>query len=254
MTDPTSATPEGGSVIHDLGYRPYTGPRLRPAAHRSRPGPHRLPQRLRAGPLREVQGAAVHPARRSTCCPAVIVGGVMVFVGLDELPIGYAQYASTHPGAARHLRGVAGAGALLARPAARHDLALPRPAAAVERPTPSPAGPSLLGGDPGLPAAPDPAPVRRGAARRARRRRADPRGCASRVGLAVLLALSLAGLAGLIASWSTRRGFAVVATIAAAAHRQRHRDGDPGDLARGGARRGSARSPGCSRRTRSTAG
>ncbi|HET6969262.1 MAG TPA: hypothetical protein VFI44_13315, partial [Ornithinibacter sp.] len=34
------------------------------------------------------------------------------------------------------------------------------------------------------------------------------------LGLAVLLALSLAGVAGLIASWSTRRGFAVVATIA----------------------------------------
>jgi ABC-2 type transport system permease protein len=34
------------------------------------------------------------------------------------------------------------------------------------------------------------------------------------LGLAVLLALSLTGVAGLIASWSTRRGFAVVATIA----------------------------------------
>ncbi len=34
------------------------------------------------------------------------------------------------------------------------------------------------------------------------------------LGLAVLLALSLAGVAGLIASWSTRRGFAVAATIA----------------------------------------
>jgi ABC-2 type transport system permease protein len=32
--------------------------------------------------------------------------------------------------------------------------------------------------------------------------------------LAVLLAVSLTGIAGLIASWSTRRGFAVVATIA----------------------------------------
>ena len=32
MTDPSSATPEGRSVIHDLGYRPYTGPRLGPAA------------------------------------------------------------------------------------------------------------------------------------------------------------------------------------------------------------------------------
>jgi ABC-2 type transport system permease protein len=34
------------------------------------------------------------------------------------------------------------------------------------------------------------------------------------VGLGLLLALSLAGIAGLVASWSTRRGFAVVATIA----------------------------------------
>src|SRR4029079_17349983 len=34
------------------------------------------------------------------------------------------------------------------------------------------------------------------------------------LGLALLLALSLAGIAGLVASWSTRRGFAVVATIA----------------------------------------
>ena len=33
-------------------------------------------------------------------------------------------------------------------------------------------------------------------------------------GLAVLLALALSGVAGLIASWSTRRGFAVVAIIA----------------------------------------
>jgi ABC-2 type transport system permease protein len=32
--------------------------------------------------------------------------------------------------------------------------------------------------------------------------------------LALLLALALTGVAGLIASWSTRRGFAVVATIA----------------------------------------
>ncbi|MGL5930308.1 MAG: hypothetical protein ACRCY8_15365, partial [Dermatophilaceae bacterium] len=34
------------------------------------------------------------------------------------------------------------------------------------------------------------------------------------LGLAVLLALALTGVAGLIASWSTRRGFAVVTTIA----------------------------------------
>ena len=32
MTDPSAATPAGGSVIHDLGYRPYTGPRVGPGA------------------------------------------------------------------------------------------------------------------------------------------------------------------------------------------------------------------------------
>jgi hypothetical protein len=32
VTDPSAATPAGGSVIHDLGYRPYTGPRLGPGA------------------------------------------------------------------------------------------------------------------------------------------------------------------------------------------------------------------------------
>jgi len=32
VSDPSAATPEGASVIHDLGYRPYTGLRLGPAA------------------------------------------------------------------------------------------------------------------------------------------------------------------------------------------------------------------------------
>ena len=32
MTDPSAATPAGGSVIHDLGYRPYTGARVGPGA------------------------------------------------------------------------------------------------------------------------------------------------------------------------------------------------------------------------------
>ncbi len=32
MSDPSAATPAGSSVIHDLGYRPYTGPRLGPGA------------------------------------------------------------------------------------------------------------------------------------------------------------------------------------------------------------------------------
>ena len=41
-----------------------------------------------------------------------------------------------------------------------------------------------------------------------------PARSASRSASPLLLALSLTGIAGLIASWSTRRGFAVVATIA----------------------------------------
>ena len=99
----------------------------------------------------------------------------MAFAGLDELPIGYAQYAST----TQVLLGIFVASQApvlfsrdlrhgtislyLARPLRSSTYALSRWVVAARR-------------DPGLPAAAPRHPLRRGAARRARRRRADPPG------------------------------------------------------------------------------
>ena len=141
--------------------------------------------------------------------PAVIMVGVMVLIGLDELPIGGVRL--DHMSPPRHLRRRAGTRAVLPRPAARHHLALPRPPLRGAPPTPWRAGPPCS----------TPrwcswccrssccTPTRSAA----RLHRADGE---RRLGLlfGLLLALSLTGIAGLIASWSTRRGFAVVATIA----------------------------------------
>ena len=131
VTDPTAATPAGGTVIHDLGYRPYTGPRV---------GPGAIARALTLTGFRNAFGLGRSGKSKVlpfmllalNLLPAVIVGGVLAFAGLDQLPIGYAQYAST----TQVLLGIFVASQapvlLLARPAARHHLALPRPAAAVE--------------------------------------------------------------------------------------------------------------------------
>ena len=180
MTDPSAATPAGSSVIHDLGYRPYTGPRLGAGAIARALDPHRVPQRLRAGPVGQLQGAALHPARpqppagrhrrrrarvRRTRGAADRLRGVRV----------------DHAGARRHLRSRSGPGAVLARPATRHDLALPCPAAASSAYALSRwvacSAATLV-----CPAAADRHPLRRRPARRAPRRRADPRGRSSRWG------------------------------------------------------------------------
>ena len=177
MADPSAATPAGGSVIHDLGYRPYTGPRLGPGAIARALVAHRLPQRLRSRPVRQVEGAALRPARAQPAARRHRRRGAWPSPALDELPIGYAEYAVDHPGAPRHLRRVAGPGALLARPAPRHHLALPRAPAAVRAPTPLARWASLLARDPGLPArcrSSSSTPSRCSA--ELRRRRADPRG------------------------------------------------------------------------------
>ena len=164
MTDPSAATPAGSSVIHDLGYRPYTGPAARPGRDRPRPDRHRLPQRLRARSVREVEGAALRRCSPSTCCRPSSSVACMVFVGLDELPIGYAQYAST----TQVLLGIFVASQApvlfsrdlrhgtislyLARPLRSSTYAVARWVVAARC-------------DPGLPAAADPHPLRRGAAR-----------------------------------------------------------------------------------------
>ena len=184
--------------------------------------------------------------------PAIIVGGVMVFVGLDELPIGYAQYAST----TQVLLGifVASQAPVLFSRDLRHGtislyLARPLPSStyAMAR------WASLLGAT--LVFLLLPILLLYAVALLGELDVTEQTGDAAvAVALALLLALSLTGLAGLIASWSTRRGFAVVATIALLLHRQRHRHRDPGDLPTRRASRAWVRSPGSSRRTRSTAG
>ena len=210
VTDPSAATPAGGSVIHDLGYRPYTGPRL---------GPGSIARALTLTGFRNAFGLGRSGRSKVlpfallalNLMPAVIVGGVLAFAGLDELPIGYAEYAST----TQVLLGIfvaAQAPVLFSRDL-RHgtiSLYLARP---LRSSTYAVAMDLAARRHAGVPPSPARHPLRRGAARRARRAE-QTRQVGLALGLAVLLALSLTGIAGLVASWSTRRGFAVVATIA----------------------------------------
>ena len=211
MTDPTSATPAGGSVIHDLGYRPYTGPRLGPAA---------IARALVVTGFRNAFGLGRSGRSKVlpfillglNLLPALIIGGVMVFVGLKELPIGYAEYAST----TQVLLGifVASQAPVLFSRDLRHgtiSLYIARPlrssAYALSRWT------SLLGAT--LVFLVLPLVILYAVALLAELDAGEQtRQVGIALGLAVLLALSLTGIAGLVASWSTRRGFAVVATIA----------------------------------------
>lgn len=211
MADPSAATPEGGSVIHDLGYRPYTGPRL---------GPGPIARALVGTGFRNTFGLGRSGRSKVlpfallglNLLPAFIVGGVMVLVGLDELPIAYAEYAST----TQVLVGifVASQAPVLFSRDLRHgtiSLYLARPLRsdtyAVSRWT------SLLAAT--LVFLLLPIAVLYAVALLGEMDVSEQTTQASvAVALAVLLALSLTGVAGLIASWSTRRGFAVVATIA----------------------------------------
>ena len=210
-TDPTSATPAGGSVIHDLGYRPYTGPRWGPAA---------IARALVVTGLRNAFGLGRSGKSKVlpfillglNLMPALIIGGVMVFVGLKELPIGYAEYAST----TQVLLGifVASQAPVLFSRDLRHGtislyLARPLPSStyALAR------WASLLGAT--LVFLLLPILLLYAVALLGELDVTQQTGDAAvAVCLALLLALSLAGVAGLVASWSTRRGFAVVATIA----------------------------------------
>ena len=210
MVDPTAATPAGGSVIHDLGYRPYHGPRL---------GPGAIARALVVTGFRNTFGlgrsgkSKVLPFVLLTLnlLPAVIVGGIVAFAGADELPIGYAEYASQ----TQVLLGIfvaAQAPVLFSRDLRHGTIAL-----YLARPLRSDtyawrAGPRCSR-PPWSSSSPAPHPVCRGAARSAGCRRADPRP-RRRGGLRCFSACASPGVAGLVASWSVRRGFAVVATIA----------------------------------------
>lgn len=209
--DPSAMTPQGGSVIHDLGYRPYTGRRL---------GEGAVATALVATGLRNSFGLGRSGRSKVlpfillalNLLPAAVVGGVMVLVGLSELPIGYAQYAST----TQVLVGIFVAaqapvlfsrdlrhGSItlyLARPLRAATYALARWASLLAATLVFLLLPILLLYAVALLGELDVTEQTHQAA--------------VAVLLAVLLALSLAGIGGLIASWSTRRGFAVVATIA----------------------------------------
>ena len=211
MTDPSAATPAGGTVIHDLGYRPYSGVRV---------GPGAIARALTLTGFRNAFGLGRSGKSKVlpfillalNLLPAVIVGGVLAFAGLDELPIDYTQYAST----TQVLLGIFVASQApvlfsrdlrhgtislyLARPLRSSTYALARWAALLGAtlvflvlPIVILYAVALLG--------------ELGVGEQTRQ-------AGIALGMAVLLALALAGVAGLIASWSTRRGFAVVATIA----------------------------------------
>ena len=211
MTDPTAATPPGGSVIHDLGYRPYTGERL---------GERAIARALVVTGFRNAFGLGRSAKSKVlpfillalNVFPAVVIIGVLVLTGADELPLGYAAYASTTQVIlgifvaaqapvlfSRDLRH--GSIALyLARPLRSSTYALARWASLLLATLVFLLLPILL-----LYAA-----ALLGELDVSEQTAAAARG----VAVAVLLALSLTGVSGLIASWSTRRGFAVVATIA----------------------------------------
>jgi ABC-2 type transport system permease protein len=211
MTDPSAATPEGASVIHDLGYRPYTGPRL---------GRGAIARALVVTGFRNAFGLGRSGRSKVlpfillglNLLPAIIVGGVMVLVGLDELPIAYAEYAST----TQVLLGIfvaSQAPVLFSRDLRHGTISL-----YLARPLPSTTyamarWASLLGAT--LVFLLSPILILYAVALLGELDvSAQTAEAAVAAGLALLLALSLTGLAGLIASWSTRRGFAVVATIA----------------------------------------
>lgn len=211
MSDPSAPTPEGASVIHDLGYRPYTGLRL---------GPGAIARALVVTGFRNAFGLGRSGRSKVlpfallalNLLPAIIVGGVMVFAGLDSLPIGYAEYAST----TQVLLGIFVASQApvlfsrdlrhgtislyLARPLRSSTYALSRWAALLGATLVFLLLPILILYAVALLGELDVAE--------------QTRQMGVAVVLAVLLALSLAGVSGLIAAWSTRRGFAVVATIA----------------------------------------
>lgn len=211
MVDPSAATPAGGSVIHDLGYRPYHGPRL---------GPGAIARALVVTGIRNAFGlgrsgkSKVLPFVLLTLnlLPAVIVGGVMAFAGADELPIAYAEYAAQTQVLlgifvaaqapvlfSRDLRH--GTIALyLARPLRSDTYAVARWASLFAATLVFLLAPLLILYAVAVLSQLDAAQ--------------QTRDLAVASGLAVLLGLCLAGVAGLVASWSVRRGFAVVVTIA----------------------------------------
>jgi ABC-2 type transport system permease protein len=198
-------------VIHDLGYRPYDGPRASEGA---------IAVALFASGLRNAFGLGRSGKSKVlpllllglNLLPAVIIVGVMVLVGLDELPIDYARYASSTQ-ILLSIFVAAQAPVLFSRDLRHGTIAL-----YLARPLPSAAyalarWASLLAATLVFLLVPVLA-LYVGAVLGELDFWEQTRGAAKALLLAVLLALMLTGIGGLIASVSVRRGFAVVATIA----------------------------------------
>jgi len=207
------SAPRAGSsgVIHDLGYRPYDGPRASGGA---------IATALFVSGLRNAFGLGRSGKSKVlpflllglNLLPAVIIVGVMVLIGLDELPIDYARYASSTQ-ILLSIFVAAQAPVLFSRDLRHGSISL-----YLARPLPSAAyavarWAALLAATLVFLLVPIVA-LYAGAVLGELDFSEQTEAAAKAVLLAVLLALMLTGISGLIASVSVRRGFAVVATIA----------------------------------------
>lgn len=197
-------------VIHDLGYRPYDGPRL---------GHGAVAGALFVTGLRNVFGLGRSGKSKVlpwgllalNLLPALIIVGVMVMIGLDTLPLGYARYASTTqilvaifvasqaPILFSHDQRHGSIVLYLARPMRTSTYALVRLASLWAALLLYLIVPILL--------------LYVGAMLAELPVWEQTVDALQALLLAFLLAGMLAGIAGLISSWSIRRGFAVVATM-----------------------------------------
>jgi ABC-2 type transport system permease protein len=205
-----AGVPRSG-VIHDLGYRPYDGPRQ---------GQGAIGWALFLAGFRNAFGLGRSGRSKVlpflllglNLLPAVIVVGVMVLVGLDELPVSYARYASSTQ-ILLSIFVAAQAPVLFSRDLRHGTISL-----YLARPLPSAAyavarWASLLAATLVFLVLPV-LVLYVGAVLGELDFTEQTTDALRAVLLAVLLALGLTGIGSLVASVSVRRGFAVVATIA----------------------------------------
>jgi ABC-2 type transport system permease protein len=210
MADVTPGGPRAG-VIHDLGYRPYDGPRRSQGA---------IAGALFVAGFRNAFGLGRSGKSKVlpflllafNLLPAVVMVGAMTLFGLDQLPLAYPRYASAFQ-ILLSIFVAAQAPVLFSRDLRHGTIAL-----YLARPLPSAAyavarWASLLAATLVFLVVPIVA-LYVGAVLAELDFSEQTAEASKALVLAVLLALMLTGIGGLIASISVRRGFAVVATIA----------------------------------------
>lgn len=209
---PDAGRPDAGrqGVIHDLGYRPYDGPRL---------GQGAIIGSLFVTGFRNVFGLGRSGKSKVlpwillgiNLLPALIMVGILVMIGLDQLPVSYARYATTTqvlvsifvaaqaPILFSHDQRYGSIVLYLARPIRAAVYALVRLASLWAAVLVFLLLPILL--------------LYAGAVLAELDFWEQTTDALKALLLAVILAGMVAGISGLIASWSIRRGFAVVATM-----------------------------------------